>query len=190
MFIVFEGVDRVGKTSTIDFVKNNLLSKGYDVYSISESSDPIGQYIKQSKLDLDIIVDLILNMRKEHQHLIKQFINSKSILLWDRYIDSTYVYGYDVVVNNSDIYNQVFDVIMPDLTIYLCCDINIIRNRIGSEVDRFTDSSKNKITNLLNRYAELYSSNLQNRLVKQIDSGVSDICDVAELCTNSILDLY
>jgi len=187
MFIVMEGVDRVGKTTAIQNTAKLLKSLNYDVVTISESNDPVVQYIKQSKLSIDEIVPMFIQMREEHQHLISKFTHSNTILLWDRYSDSTYVYGYDYVKNDlSKI--KYFDFILPDLTIYLYANVGLILSRIKDECDRFTSQSESNIKKYLDRYDELYS--LQSLVyVESLDVSYLNEIQVAKFCTNAIISV-
>ncbi len=185
MFVVFEGCDKVGKTTAIQNTAKFLKSLDYDVVVISESSDPIVQYIKQSDLSIDEIVPMFIQMRKEHQSLISRFVNSKTILLWDRYSDSTYVYGYSY--HNGDLSKiKYFNFILPDLTIYLYADIGLILSRIRDEYDRFTSQSENNIKKYLDRYDELYSlHSLVN--VEALDVSNLNEIQVAKFCVDTII---
>ena len=194
MFIVFEGVDRVGKTTTIDYVANSLRELNYDVVIVSESNDPVMQIINQSDFPMEDIIPMIYNMRNKHQHLIKKFVDTESILLWDRYFDSTWVYGNDIIRKNEYWRSRIFDAIVPDLTIYLYGDMDLIHSRIGDENDRFTSGSDTKTTERHNLFVELYKSVISKRDILNID--VSNSCGemgkkhIASLATSAIINKY
>jgi len=201
MFIVFEGVDRVGKTTTIEYVAKQLRDLNYDVVVVSESNDPVMQIIKQSDYTMEEIIPMVDNMRSQHQHLIGDFVESKSILLWDRYFDSTWVYGNSVIRGHDHWEKRIFDAIVPDITIYLYGDIDEILNRIGSERDRFTDGDKAKIEERHELFMELYKTKAHKRDILSIDAtnywsdygkfGIeSSKQEISGMVTSSILNKY
>jgi len=190
MFIVFEGVDRVGKTTAIENTAEELKSRGYDVVTIFESNDPIMQYIKQSNLDIDRIVYLVNSMREEHQRLIRMILDSNVILLMDRYYDSTYVYGYESVINDSGVKPFLFNHINPDFTIYLHADPDLIVKRIDSEIDRFTSASISQVKKYLERFDQLYENCGDERDVFKLDVTFLDIDTIRQYCSDMILSRF
>jgi len=194
MFIVFEGCDRVGKTTTINYVAQRLRELNYDVVTVSESNDPVMQIIKQSKYTMEEIIPMVDNMRSEHQHLISEFVESESILLWDRYFDSTWVYGNSVVKGHEHWETRIFDAIVPDITIYLYGDIDLIHSRIGDENDRFTSGSDTKTTERHKLFVELYKSVAHKRDILSIDvtnnCGEMGKTNIAGMVTSSIINKY
>lgn len=189
MFIVFEGVDRVGKTTAIELTAELLCKEGHNVVMISESSDPVVQYIKQTKLPLDDIVPMMFQIREEHQLLIDKFIRSRDILLWDRYFDSTYVYGYEFLKSNPDYEDELFNFYIPDLTLYLHANVDLIMSRIGVEKDRFT-GSRDSLELYLDRYEELYDDVSAYRNIHQLDVSNMDRSEVSRTCTSKVLGLF
>lgn len=201
MFIVLEGVDRVGKTTTINHVAQQLRELKYDVVVVSESNDPVMQIIKQSEYAMEDIIPMVVNMRSEHQHLIADFVESKRILLWDRYFDSTWVYGNSVVCGHEHWEKRIFDAIVPDITIYIYGDIDVIHTRIGTERDRFTTGDKDEIKCRHELFVELYKSVASKRYILSIDVtdnwsefgkfGIeASKINIAGMVTSSIVNKY
>lgn len=190
MFIVFEGVDRVGKTTAIEETAKMLREQNHEVITISESSDPVVQYIKQSNLPIEEIVPMMFDIRSEHQLLIERFINSKTILLWDRYYDSTYVYGYNYGLTHPDWETELFNYYTPDLTIYLYAEIDVILSRIDDEKDRFTNGSYSDVEKYLGRYKELYDKVAKQRPIFPLDVTHLDEYEVANMCRARISGLF
>ena len=195
MFIVFEGGDRVGKTTAIETTAKLLRADGYDVTTISESGDPTIQYIKQSDLGIETIVDLFDDVRTTHQDLISNFIDDDKIVLWDRYYDSTYVYGFRSI-HESD--NDAFlawrdhadQFLSPDLTFYLHASVDVIKSRTGDDVDRFTNSSDENILKYMNRYRDLYTKIADVRDIVTMSVTDLEIDDVAKLCFDRIISEF
>jgi len=188
MFIVFEGVDKVGKSTAIENVAEKLRGCGRSVIVIHESNDPMMQYLKQSKVDIHTIAYLVNRMREEHQHLIKRILDAGHTLLMDRYYDSTYVYANPAIADNK--YNEVrlFDHIAPDLTLYLYADSDLIVQRIAGETDRFTSDSKERVEKYLALFNQLYDG-LTTRDVYDYDVTHKSIPEVAEECFRDIANV-
>jgi len=193
MFIVLEGVDKVGKTTAIENTATRLRKDGYDVTTISESNDPIVQYIKQSDLGIETIVDLFDDMRNEHQDLISNFVDDDKILLWDRYYDSTYVYGYRSLHEDPNVAYNMWNnasslFYSPDITFYFNANVDLIVSRIADEVDRFTNGSVVNVQKYLDRYYDLYFMIANLRTIVTLDVTNMSITDVASKCFSRIVE--
>ena len=164
-FVVFEGIDGSGKTTLIEEVRKNLEEQGLRV-----------GVIKSLLPDTEIGVSLrkwISNPNNNNNALITtQFLagileanirlldmdkyNSYDIIISDRWIASTYVYGlykanpYDDGPLCSDMIKRVEEYIKePDLTVYVRCDPKIALTRITArdtklENDVFTTETRIK----------------------------------------------
>ena len=145
-FITFEGTDGSGKTTQIKLLEEYLKNKGYEVVL---SREPGGT--KVSELIRDLILDpanteivplteMILYAASRAQHvaqIIKPSIEAGKILIWDRFVDSSYAYqgcgrGLDLR-SIADVNRVAIDGISPDITFFL--DINpetAIKRRINA----------------------------------------------------------
>lgn len=115
--ITFEGYDNVGKTTFINFFKDQLLNTNTNVYTIKHPSDSIfGEtalklieflYKTRDKiisppLTKENVTKSILDLVKyDKEHILakykKEFNDPKGIILQDRSILSEYVYHYEYI---------------------------------------------------------------------------------------------
>lgn len=153
-FIVFEGIDKTGKTTLIEKVYEYLKSEGYDVIKTREPGGvKISENIRSIILDrsndeMDYKTEALLYAASRMQHLKEVVIpalDEDKIVLCDRYLLSSIAYqgygrnlGEDYIKNIHDYPN----IKMPDLNIILHCsqlDIFNILNRGRKEEDNRMD---------------------------------------------------
>lgn len=103
MFIVFEGVDGSGKSTMLDYVYNKLISRNIKVLKTREpGGTEVAMKIREiivnedkTKEPIDPIAQLLLFFAARIQHVknvIIPEVEKGTVVLSDRYIDSTYVY--------------------------------------------------------------------------------------------------
>lgn len=89
---VFEGIDCIGKTTAINYIKDRLILNGVKVTVLNDwISDPLG---KQRLLDAKTVEDqvrIVLECRR-NTHKILHEVPDDTVVLFDRYILSTLVY--------------------------------------------------------------------------------------------------
>ncbi len=97
-FIVFEGIDGVGKTTQVKLLKDALEKQGRAVILSREPTDgPWGRRIRESantgRLSLDDELQAFINDRTEHvRDLILPAIGAGKVVILDRYYYSTIAY--------------------------------------------------------------------------------------------------
>jgi len=95
-FVTFEGIDGSGKSTVSKLVYNKLKSEGYDVILTYEPTDStIGKYVQKCiKTGGDPYVTSFTFIADRIQHCkkIKQWLDEGSIVICDRYAESTYAY--------------------------------------------------------------------------------------------------
>ena len=95
-FVTFEGIDGSGKSTISKLVYDKLKSEGYDVILTYEPTDStIGKYVQKCiKTGGDPYVTSFTFIADRIQHCkkIKQWIDKGSIVICDRYAESTYAY--------------------------------------------------------------------------------------------------
>ena len=132
VFISFEGGEGVGKSTQIDLIKNDLISKKFKVVSTRE---PGGTKEAEELRKLLVTGDkkawdsysetLIFNaIRREHiNKIISPAIEDGAIVLCDRFIDSTIVYqglvGKVSEKNLLELHKMYCYDLYPDLTFFL-----------------------------------------------------------------------
>ena len=136
MFITLEGPEGSGKSSQIPALAEWLRELGYDVYTTREpGGTQIGDQIRQVLHDLENTamhprteILLFLAARAQHvEEVMRPKLNNKTIVICDRYADSTLAYqGYGHGVD-LDMLRKLLDFstggLYPDLTILLDLDV-------------------------------------------------------------------
>lgn len=133
--IIFEGIEKVGKTTNIKYIANFLLKNNYKIKLTREPggtivSEKIRNILLNNKnkniLNMNKITELFLILAARYEHLDKIIIPSimrKKIVLCDRFMDSTYAYqcgGRMIKMSKVKILEKLFFFqISPDLIILL-----------------------------------------------------------------------
>jgi len=154
-FIVFEGIEGTGKSFQIKKLYKSLRKLSLTVQKTREPGGSINsEKIRKLIFDkgsskFDKLTDFYLMLASRNEH-IKDTINkakkNKSIIICDRFIDSTYAYqviGHNInnKINNLN-NNYILGKLKPHLTIILKSNFKSIVNRIKKR------KIKNKLDNL------------------------------------------
>lgn len=95
-FVTFEGIDGSGKSTISKHVYWMLKTAGYDVIRTVEPTDStIGKFVQEcirKQSDPFVTSFTFIADRIQHCKQIKQWLDAKSIVLCDRYAESTYAY--------------------------------------------------------------------------------------------------
>lgn len=148
LFIVFEGLDRVGKTTQVNLLKNNLKDIFKAILSSNmynnnanvnlqhfpdrtlESGKKIDMYLKNNtNLDKDTVHNLFADNRKEKTLEIKQNLLKGDSYICDRYAFSGYAYSLANGINKDIALNSDKGLLRPDIVIQLDMDIDTIKER-------------------------------------------------------------
>lgn len=148
-FITFEGTDGSGKTSVIKQVEQHLKNQGYQVLVTREPGGiRISEKIRDILLgreypEMDSRTEALLFAASRRQHLVEKILPAlanNTIVLCDRYVDSSLVYqgiardlGVDEVyeINKFAIENH-----LPDLTIFVDVVPEVALARVFKNADR------------------------------------------------------
>ncbi len=156
MFIVIEGIEGSGKSSLIKFLEKKFLESDKEFLrtrepggsKLGEKIRPLLLSLKEEKLSPKAELLLFLADRAEHvEKVIKPALESKKIVLCDRYIYSTMAYqGYargldlDFLASCNDFATSK---LVPDLTILLDLDVEIgLRRARGRNTAEDCDEGK------------------------------------------------
>lgn len=170
-FISFEGIEGSGKSTQIARTEAYLLSQGFKVHRFREPGGTIfGEKLREailhSKAPLDPMSECHLFLSSRAQLLTEKVLpllnEEKTVVLLDRYIDSTLVYqgvarglGLDKVLT----LHQFSPLnILPHLTVYLQIDLKTSLERQlarGQEKDYFEKETENFYRDLINGHDEL-----------------------------------
>ena len=167
-FIVFEGVEGCGKSYQCKKLVNNLKKKKIPAILTREpggtnSAELIRNLIlkdyfrkNNTKEKFDKYTDTLLYLAARNEHIknkIKPALNKKSIVICDRFIDSTLayqVYGKKVNINFiNNIHKLILDGIKPNITFVLKVSPDASRRRLNkrrskNRYDNFSQSFYNK----------------------------------------------
>ena len=141
LFITIEGPNGVGKSTFINKLQSKLKNE-YNVYTTKEPSNtPYGNYVKNNEGQLQgtAYAYLICSDRCNHiENEIIPHLKQTDIVLSDRYIESSLVYQQFDGVAIDKIWQLNKDFLIPDISILLLADINIIEKRLA-ERDTLSD---------------------------------------------------
>jgi dTMP kinase len=156
MLITFEGLDFSGKTTQIKILAKKLKTSGFGVVVVREpGGTAISEKIREILLDkknlkMTQVAEILLFSAARNQlvhQVIKPLLESKKIVICDRYYDSTTAYqGYGRGVNLEDVkrINIIATLgITPNITFFVDISIEEIKRRIiaaKSSTDRMESS--------------------------------------------------
>jgi dTMP kinase len=162
MFITFEGIDGVGKSTQAIALHDRLAFK-YGLDRLKLTHEPGGtnfgmkvrQLIKtETKLSTVSQFHLIEAQRDHHvDNFIIPHINQGKIVICDRFIDTSYVYQNTFMSELKWHHYLTGYKIIPDMTFLMYTDdIPAIKKRMnlraGVEMDHFDNASVEKLTNM------------------------------------------
>ncbi len=145
-FVTFEGIDGSGKTTVSRLVAEALRSRGEHVFLTSEPTRLwTGEAVRRAyKDDVGPLAEsfLFLADRAAHQEEIRSHLESRELVLCDRYADSTYAYQgarLEGVVERPMAFLQRIAgpwLIAPDLVLLLRVPVETGLQRISGRPDR------------------------------------------------------
>jgi len=150
-FITLEGIEGVGKTSNLHYIKELLEASGHDcVVTREPGGTNLGESLRglllsHSDDNMSADTELLMMFAARAEHLSKVILpalNNNQTVLCDRFTEATYAYqggGRQLDVNKiSELENWVQGDLRPDLTVILDAPVEIGRARAGkrSEPDR------------------------------------------------------
>ena len=144
-FITLEGIEGVGKTSNLNFIREQLEAAGHDCIVTREpGGTSLGESLRElllSHSDENMSPDAELLMmfaaRAEHlSKVIRPALDAGKTVLCDRFTEATYAYqggGRQLDVNKiSDLETWVQGDLRPHLTVVLDAPVEVGRARAGS----------------------------------------------------------
>jgi len=163
VFIVFEGGEGVGKTTQLELLFSTFIQQGISCIKTREPggtpfAESIRSLFKQTDPDGDSplpMTELHLICAARHQHLEKVIfpaLKKNSVVLCDRFLDSTYVYQHflrKIPKETIDVLTKpLLNDLVPDLTFVFFCNEKTAFDRMQvtrqSAKDRF-DSSDHSV---------------------------------------------
>ena len=181
LFITFEGADGCGKTTQITLLNEYFNKAGKKTLLTREPGAGIlGAKIREILLNYDGEVSpncesfLFLADRAQHvEGMIKPALEEGTIVLCDRYTDSTLAYqGYGRELDMERIKylnNLATSGLKPDLTIVFDVDIETSLSRVGKSKDRMESAGVDFFNRVRRGYLEIAKQEPER--VKIIDSS-------------------
>ncbi len=184
-FITLEGIEGVGKTSNLQFIKELLETSGHDcVVTREPGGTNLGEALRGLLLNhsddgMSADAELLMMFAARAEHLAKVIcpaLAENKTVLCDRFTEATYAYqggGRLLDVKKiSDLETWVQGDLRPDLTIILDAPVEIGRARAGkrSAPDRIEKEKDGFFQRVREAYIELANSN-PNRICL-IDASV------------------
>ena len=170
MFITFEGIDGVGKSTQLDLLQTWLESRGREVVrTLEPGGTELGQEIRHLLLhrkgDVASRAEALLYAADRAHHVatkIRPALAEGKVVLSDRYFDSSVAYqGAARELDVDEVRNislWAVDNLIPDLTVLLDLDAQAAiqrRNKTGTEPDRLEREKVDFFERARNQYLEL-----------------------------------
>lgn len=170
MLISFEGINGCGKTSQIQYIQKYLTENGIRSVSVKEPSSLGGttRRLLIENSNIDPMTRILIFQADRNENVVKNIIpalQSGSIVLCDRYIDSTV--AYQVFGNGLDplIVKELNKIsshrILPDITFFIDVPIEECQRRNDLRKDKSTrhGSSYKYLASVREGYLKLLKSN-------------------------------
>ena len=170
MFITFEGIDGVGKSTQLDLLQSWLEGRGREVLrTLEPGGTELGQEIRHLLLhrkgDVAARAEALLYAADRAHHVatkIRPALASGKVVLSDRYFDSSVAYqGAARELDVTEVRNislWAVDHLIPDLTVLLDLDAHaaiLRRNKTGTEPDRLEREKVDFFERARSQYLEL-----------------------------------
>ena len=185
--IVFEGIDGSGKSYHLKQVSKYLLKKKISFIKIREpggtkNSEVIRNIILNKKSNLQKKTDLLLYLaarNENYEKIIKPNLNTKKVLLIDRFMDSTLAYQHYGFGINKNIIDKLNIFILgnfkPDFTFLHLVPTNSIKKNISGKKNKYDKFNRNFYKKVQNGFLKILRKN-KNKLI--IDSSKTKIKNI------------
>jgi dTMP kinase len=186
-FIAFEGVEGTGKSYQIDRLHRRLKKKKFKVIKTrepggSKTAEKIRSLIfNKSSNTFHFLTDFYLMLASRNEHINKTILlakKNKTIVITDRFTDSTYAYqsiGQGISKKINDINKEyILKKLKPNLTIVLKSSFNSIFLRLKKRKNknRYDKLNKKFYIKIQNTFINLSKANKKSYLL--FDSSQND----------------
>ena len=184
-FITLEGIEGVGKTSNLNFIRQQLEDAGHECIVTREpGGTSLGESLRELLLshsdeNMSPDAELLMMFAARAEHLakvIRPALEAGKTVLCDRFTEATYAYqggGRQLDVSKiSDLETWVQGDLRPDLTVVLDAPVEVGRARAGqrSAPDRIEKERDDFFQRVREAYIELSVNNPQR--ICLIDASV------------------
>lgn len=186
MFISFEGIDGVGKSTQIRLAEAHLRARGLDVVcTLEPGGTELGQEIRNLLLhrkgDVAPRAEALLYAADRAHHIatkVRPALEAGSVVITDRYLDSSVAYqGAGRKLAAEEIRNislWAVDGLLPDLTVLVDLDPEVAaerRKNTGEEADRLEREKIDFFQAVRNEFLKLAAAEPNRFLV--VDASVT-----------------
>ena len=189
--ISFEGIEGVGKSTTISSIRKYLEDNGITVYCTREPGgtkygESLRNILLNNKSNISPEAELLLlfSMRSQHiEEIIKPKLDQGNWVLCDRFIDASIAYqGFGKKIDLKKIkllIDNFTDNVIPDITLFFDLPYNLAKQRFpkNKKKDRFENLEDSFFEDVYKGY--IYQLNENKSRIKCIDSDCSKkkVCD-------------
>lgn len=153
-FITLEGTEGVGKSTNLEFIKNNIEARGLEVVVTREpGGTPLAEELRKILLtkreeSFDPLAELLVVFAARSQHIHEVILPAVRRGCWvlsDRFTDATFAYqgyGRGLSLRHISILEKLVQQgLQPDATFYLDIDVKLGLERASAraELDRFEE---------------------------------------------------
>lgn len=165
IFIVFEGPDGAGTTTHASRLADALRAEGHDVLLTAEPSEgPVGLHIRTELKSNSGVTpreyqELFINDRAWHvEHVIKPALLKEQIVICDRYVPSTVIYGTSQGLPEQWLKDMNKDFPKPDVMIFTLPPLEICWARISKRTEKDAFEKKDLQMKIHQLYKEMAES--------------------------------
>ncbi len=189
-FIVFEGIEGVGKTTNINFVADLLKKNNVSLLITREPGGTIlGEELRRQLKSLSIEklssnTELLLLFAARQQHIdlvIRPALAMGQCVLCDRFTDATYAYqggGRGVAYDHIAMLEQfVQQDLRPDLTILFVAPVELAlqRTKLRGAMDRFEQETHDFFQRTQDAYIERSKMHIEKYIVIDASKSLASI---------------
>ena len=219
MYVIFEGPDFSGKTTTMHSVAEELRKKLSNINILEThhpGSTPLGKHLRKlvknpESIDPDIVLDplsrqllYIADAVSFTKSILEPSLASGEVVLADRSgLISSIIYGSVEGINLERImkFNSIVSPPIADRVYILRCGFDIIKERAKNRnsIDYFDNKPDVFLQNIVNAYDNLLTGSIEVIMAITRSVQIKDViyidtseppCSVVDTITNDILGLY
>lgn len=166
LFIAFEGADGVGKSTQIEYLRQNLAAAGHEVLVTREpGGTELGAALRQLLLYSGQVcaqAELLMFAADKAQHietLVLPALEAGQVVITDRYVDSAIAYqgeGRGLGAEDTYFLNAwATGGLRPDITVWLDLEVEAAAARVGESKDRMEQAGREFFVAVRERFARL-----------------------------------
>lgn len=196
-FITLEGIEGVGKSSNLEFIKSLLIKAGHECIVTREpGGTPLGETLRSLLLahaddHMSADAELLLMFAARSEHLNKVIVpalEAGKYVLCDRFTEATYAYqggGRGLDVSKIERLEQLVQgELRPDLTVILDAPVSLGRERAGqrSTPDRIEQEENAFFERVRAAYRQMAQNNSDRMCLIDATPALDEVQKQIELC--------